>query len=217
MLIVTCRRVFLRVACLLPLLATSSTSAEPKPTPVFSPFRTPGGSSSRVYGDPNVAGEPFVVRIRELSGTIVPPHTHHFDENITVVQGTWYFGIGPRFDRASLHRLPAGSFVFIPKGVPMFGFAPAAVTVQVHGVGPFDQHFVDPLYTLTAAADADDSHGADPTKFRFRAGQTVHSPGGGGKVREGFATGELVQYILTAPDGRLFVAQEHSMRTAGRQ
>ena len=214
--IIDYRRLLLCVACLTPLLGTS-TYAEPKRTPVFAPFRVPADSSSRVYGDPNVAGEPFVVRIRELPGTIAAPHIHHFDENITVVQGTWYFGIGAHFNRAALHRLPQGSFVFIPKGTPMFGFAPDGVTVQVHGIGPFEQHFIDPLYTLTAAADADDSRGADPSKFRFRAGQRVHSSGGDGKIKEGYATGELIQYVLTAPDGRLFVAQEAAMRSAGRQ
>ena len=217
-----CRRALVGVASLMPLLASTAAFGQPvqkASSTVFSPFRVPAESSSRVYGDPNVAGAPFVVRIRELPGTIAAPHIHHFDENITVVQGTWYFGIGRHFNRAALHKLPTGSFIFIPKGTPMFGFAPASVTVQVHGIGPFEQHFIDPLYTLTAAAAADASGSADPTKFRFRVGQSVRSPGGNGKIREGYATGELVQYILVRPDGQLFVAQEQSMnpRVAGRR
>src|SRR5688572_1129154 len=32
-------------------------------------------------GHPDSAGKPFVMRIRELPGTIVPPHTHPVDEH----------------------------------------------------------------------------------------------------------------------------------------
>ena len=41
-----------------------------------------------LYGDPEKVGEPFVMRIRELPGGIIPPHRHPVDENITVVKGT---------------------------------------------------------------------------------------------------------------------------------
>jgi hypothetical protein len=59
------------------------------------PLRPMSGDVEILYGDPEAAGEPFVMRIRELPGTIVPPHSHPVDEHITVVQGTWYFGWRP--------------------------------------------------------------------------------------------------------------------------
>src|SRR5260370_4493588 len=88
-------------------------------SPLFSPFKPLTDDGERVFGDPRIAGKAFVVRLKETPGEIVPPHTHHFDENITVVQGTWYFGLGPKFNRGALHKLPVGSFVFVPKGTPM--------------------------------------------------------------------------------------------------
>ena len=191
--------------------ATEAPAPSVDSAPVFSPFRPLSGEDERVFGDPSVAGRPFVVRVRELPGTIAAPHTHHFDENITVVQGTWQFGIGPKFDPAALHTLPEGSFIFIPRGTPMFGYAAEAVTVQVHGIGPFNQHFVDAAFTLTAA-DPDDSWVTDPTKFRFRAGQAVHSPRGSGRIQQGFATGEIVQYIVVRPNRELFMVQEKDLR-----
>ena len=198
------------------LTASAVVAADNRPpfddAPVFSPFRPLSANSERVFGDPNVAGRPFVVRIRELPGTIAPPHTHHFDENITVVRGTWKFGIGPKFDPAALHTLPAGSFIFIPRGTPMFGYAEEPVTVQVHGIGPFNQHFIAAAFSLTAA-DPDDGWVMDSTKFRFRAGQTVHSSRGSGRIQQGFATGEVVQYIIVRPNHELFMAQEKDMRT----
>ena len=62
--------------------------------PRIIPLKSMAGDVEILYGDPEVSGEPFVMRIRELPGTIVPPHSHPVDENITVVEGTWYFGLG---------------------------------------------------------------------------------------------------------------------------
>ena len=174
--------------------ATADASLAADRVAVFSPFRPLTTSDERVVGDPNVAGRPFVVRIRELPGTIVPPHIHHFDENLTIVQGTWYFGIGPKFDRAALRQLAQGSFVFVPRGTPMFGYSPDGVTVQVHGIGPFEQHFIDSLNVLVASVDADDDALVNPARFRFRLGQVVRSPRGQGRIRQGYATGSVVQY-----------------------
>src|SRR5688500_7165050 len=61
-----------------------------------------------LFGDPETVGEPFVMRIRELPGGVIPPHRHPVDEHITVVQGTIYFGIGDKFDRTALQEIKAG-------------------------------------------------------------------------------------------------------------
>ena len=182
--------------------------------PVFAPFHVPTEGDEGLVGTPSAANRPFVFRIREMPGTVIPPHTHPIDENITVLQGTFYFGIGPRFDEHALHALPVGSFVFIPHGTPMFGYVREAVTLQIHGVGAFKQHFVEPLFTLTAAASADPdlgSLGVDLHRFRFHAKDFVSTPRGSGEVKEGFALGALVEYILVAKDGHLFMAQEQEM------
>ena len=182
--------------------------------PVFAPFHVPTDADEGLVGTPSAPNRPFVFRTRELPGTVIPPHTHPIDENITVVHGTFYFGIGPRFDPAALHALPVGSFVFIPRGTPMFGYSRDAVTLQIHGVGAFKQHFVDPLYTLTTAGSADPdlgSLGVDLHRFRFHAKDFVSTPRGSGAVKEGFALGALVEYILVAKDGHLFMAQEQEM------
>ena len=97
----------------------------------------------------------------------------------------------------------------------MFGYAPEAVVVQIHGVGAFKQPFVDPLYTLTAAASADPdlgSLGMDQRRFRFHEGDAVTSPRGSGKIKEGFSLGTLTEYIVIATDGHLFMAQEREMQ-----
>jgi hypothetical protein len=72
------------------------------------PLQAMAGDVEILYGDPEVPGEPFVMRIRELPGAIVPPHSHPVDEHITLVQGTWFFALGEEFrnrgrERRSVH------------------------------------------------------------------------------------------------------------------
>ncbi len=105
------------------------------------PLHPMSGDVEVLSGDPEKPGEPFVMRIRELPGGIIPPHRHPVDENITVVQGTLYFGVGDKFDRAAAQELKTGSYAFIPRGSTMWGYTPEAAIVQVHGVGPFHIHW----------------------------------------------------------------------------
>ena len=176
---------------------------------VFSPMHAVTGESERVFGDPNLAGKPFVVRIRELPGTIIAPHTHTWDENITVVQGILYFGIGADFDKIKLQKLPTGSFIFIPTGTPMFGYAPDGVVLQIHGIGPFTQKFTHKLFTLEADPDPDLDATASPSSFRFHKGErVVIAHRGQGTIQQGFRTGSVTEYIVATASGDLLMAQE---------
>lgn len=177
---------------------------------VFAPLDTDAKREGVVYGDPSKPG-PFVVRIRELPGTIVPPHTHDFDEHITVVEGTWYFAIGAEYDPAKLRKLPTGSYVFIPTGTPMFGYAPDGATVQVHGNGPFNQAWLGRTVSLEPTFFPG-SEGASPSSFAFRKGETVSTPRGPGEVLQGYASGSLVQYEIHSADKGIFMVDEGDMK-----
>src|SRR5687768_11578216 len=143
-----------------------------------------------LYGDPEAVGKPFVMRIRELPGGVIPPHRHPVDEHITVVQGTLYFAVGDKFERAATKKLETGAYAFIPKGSTMFGYTHDAAIVQVHGVGPFHIHWRagdewrDSLKTL------DDPDAAKV--FKFRKGQRVTTPRGTGTIRQGYDSGEII-------------------------
>lgn len=162
------------------------------------------GDVEILYGDPESAGEPFVMRVHELPGAIVPPHSHPVDENITVVQGTWYFALGSEFDRAALQKLETGSYAFAPKGSTMFGFCPDGAIVQIHGVGPFQIHWHGGIRTLN---DADAR-----ANFRFARGECVASPRGEGKIVEGYGSGRIIQYEIEGHDGAHFMASEEDVR-----
>ena len=168
------------------------------------PLKSMAGDVEILYGDPEVAGEPFVMRIRELPGGIVPPHSHPVDEHITVVQGTWYFALGEEYKPEALQELKAGSYAFAPKGSTMFGYSPAGAIVQVHGVGPFRIHWRSGLHTL----DDPDARSV----FRFAKGARVLFKSQSGRVAEGYASGKIVQYEIEAPNGERFMASEQELQ-----
>jgi quercetin dioxygenase-like cupin family protein len=176
------------------------------------PIRAMSGDVEVLYGDPEKPGEPFVMRIRELPGGIIPPHKHPVDEHITVVQGTLYFAVGEKFDRSAMKELKTGSYAFIPKGSTMFGYTPEAAIVQVHGIGPFHIHWRagtgwrDKLKTL------EDPDAA--SVFKFKKGDLVVAKRGRGRIRQGYDSGEMIGYEIAGDDGTLFVAEEKDLRLA---
>jgi quercetin dioxygenase-like cupin family protein len=159
-----------------------------------------------LYGDPEKTGEPFVIRIRELAGGMIPPHRHPVDEHITVVRGTLFFAVGDEFDRAVMKAMKTGSYAFIPKGSIMFGYTPDAAIVQVHGVGPFHIHWraghdwQDELKTLDSPDAA--------RVFRFKRGDRVVTSRGRGRIRQGYDSGEVIGYEIDGDSGELFIAEE---------
>jgi hypothetical protein len=76
-----------------------------------------------VSGDPQKAGVPFVIRIHNDAGYIVLPRTHPIDENITVVQGSWWLGMGERFTRSTLEPLELGAVGVVPKNMAHFAWS----------------------------------------------------------------------------------------------
>ena len=168
-----------------------------------------------LYGDPETPGQPFVMRIRELPGGIIPPHKHPVDENITVLQGTLYFAVGETFDRSVMTELKAGSYAFIPKGSTMFGWTPEAAIVQVHGVGPFHIHWRDGRGWRDKLKTLDDPDAA--SVFKFKKGQAVVAKRGSGRIRQGYDSGEMIGYEIDGDDGTLFAAEERDLVPARTQ
>ena len=168
-----------------------------------------------LYGDPEAVGEPFVMRIRELPGGIIPPHRHPVDEHITVVEGTLYFGVGEKIDRAAMKEMKAGSYAFIPKGSTMFGYTPEAAIVQVHGVGPFHIHWRAGNQWRDRLRTLDDPDAG--TVFKFKKGDRVVGARGAGRIRQGYDSGEMLGYEIERADGSLFAAEEKELRRAGQR
>jgi quercetin dioxygenase-like cupin family protein len=102
-----------------------------------------GRQRAKLFGDSSTGGT-WIDRVKIPGGARVLAHTHAQDELVTVIDGTWYVGEGPKFDRANLRSYPRGSFIVIPAGVPHFVAAEdGAVVVQVSGSGQFQTEFVE--------------------------------------------------------------------------
>lgn len=159
-----------------------------------------------LHGDPEKLGEPFVMRVRELPGNIVPPHSHPVDVHITVLQGTLYLGVGEKFDRAALAELQAGSYAFVPKGRTIFSHTPELAIVQFQGVGSFYTHYPVGIKLLSEPQDGG--------TFKFKLGEHVAAKRGRGQVRQGWAFGEIIEYKIEGNDGSFFMAQEDELQAS---
>jgi hypothetical protein len=102
-----------------------------------------GAQIAVLYGDPGKAG-PFTMRLRAPAGYKVPPHTHSQAENLTVISGAIYLGMGEKMNRGQAKALNAGGFHFLPGKTPHYAFTKVPTVVQVHGEGPFDINYLDP-------------------------------------------------------------------------
>jgi hypothetical protein len=161
------------------------------------------GDVELLYGDPEQRG-PFVMRIHELPGAIVPPHSHPVDEHVTILQGTWFFAIGEKFDMNALQELEAGGYAFAPKGSSMFAYSPNGAVVQVHGIGPFAIDWRGGLHTLD---DADAK-----AVFKLSKGLDVVADRCAGRILQGYSSGEILQYEVLCADGQRIMANEDALR-----
>lgn len=108
------------------------------------PPSLPAGAKIAVLeGDPKKEG-PFTIRLQMPAGFKIPPHTHPTAEHVTVISGTVYLGMGPKFDEAAARQMTAGAFAVMPAGMQHFAGTKEGCIVQVHATGPFEVKYVNP-------------------------------------------------------------------------
>ena len=96
----------------------------------------PGVERATIMGDPAKPGI-YVVRIKFPRGLMSLPHYHAEDRHATVLQGTWYTGVGDRFDPSATVGIGPGSYMMHPAGEVHFdGAKDEDVIVQIVGYGP---------------------------------------------------------------------------------
>ena len=107
------------------------------------PYYTDGRQRALLRGDSSKGGD-WIDRVRIPAGSRVLSHTHPDDEIRTVIEGTWYLGIGDKFDETKLKAYPAGSFIVIPAEVPHFvATREGPVIVQASGHGVFRTTYLE--------------------------------------------------------------------------
>ncbi len=87
-------------------------------------------------GDPTQP-ELYAMFGKMKKGAQFPAHSHPDARITTVVSGTMYYGVGKKFNAASLKPYPAGSVVYTPAGTSHFMWVRDGETImQETGFGP---------------------------------------------------------------------------------
>jgi quercetin dioxygenase-like cupin family protein len=106
------------------------------------PILPPGAQAAVLEGDPAQPGS-FTLRLSLPANYRIPPHYHPVTEHVTVLEGTFYVGMGETFDASQATNLPAGTFAALEPGVRHFALTKGPTVIQLHGVGPWGLIYVN--------------------------------------------------------------------------
>jgi quercetin dioxygenase-like cupin family protein len=104
----------------------------------------PPGTQVTVIEGPMNEAVPFTVRIKFPAGAGVPPHWHPAIEHVTVISGVFNAGLGEKLDISNTTALPVGSIAIMQPKTIHFGMFNEETILQVHGIGPWEIHYINP-------------------------------------------------------------------------
>ena len=102
----------------------------------------PGAEAAVLYGDPSKEGL-FALRLKLPKGYHIAPHTHPKPEVVTIISGTFRFGMGDAADRSKAQLLPAGSMFACAPGMAHFVYADEETVIQLNSNGPWGITYVN--------------------------------------------------------------------------
>lgn len=103
----------------------------------------PGLSVAVLEGDPSAEGF-YIIRAKFAPGVFSEPHFHPNDRFVTVIEGTWWTGIGSVWDKENSVPLGPGSYMKHPGGAAHYdGSLGEEVIVEIKGMGPAPLVYVD--------------------------------------------------------------------------
>ena len=121
------------------ILKSAAAVAWGAPPPIF-----PSGATFAVIdGDPAAKGL-VTVRLEMPAGYQIAPHWHPTDEHITVLAGSFSFGMGDTLDTSHGTTLHAGGYAVAPATMHHYAWTKSGATIQVHLNGPFALTYVNP-------------------------------------------------------------------------
>jgi quercetin dioxygenase-like cupin family protein len=106
------------------------------------PMLPPGAQIAVLAGDPSKP-VPYTIRLKFPANYIVPAHSHPNDENVTVVSGDLFIGMGNKLDKKSATALGKGGYALMPANLNHFAFTTSEATILLYGVGPVDFTYVN--------------------------------------------------------------------------
>jgi quercetin dioxygenase-like cupin family protein len=95
-----------------------------------------------LFGDPSKPGF-YVVRLKVPANWTFPAHTHPGRENVTIISGTFYAGLGSKLDKDKVTAYPAGSFISLPADLPHYALTKdEGSVIQLEGEGPMANNMI---------------------------------------------------------------------------
>jgi hypothetical protein len=107
------------------------------------PVLPKGAQIAVLSGDPTKTGN-FVIRLKLPANYVIPAHHHPTTENVTVLSGTLYAGMGDKVDRSGSKPFVAGGFAGLPAEMNHFAWTKTPAVIQVEAEGPFAFTYVNP-------------------------------------------------------------------------
>jgi len=107
------------------------------------PMLPAGAQIAVLAGDPTKAG-PYTVRLKFPANYDIPAHSHPTDENVVVVSGVLFAGMGTKLDKKAGSGLGAGGFALMPANVNHFAYTKGETTIVLYGQGPVEFKYVNP-------------------------------------------------------------------------
>ena len=102
-----------------------------------------GAQVAVLAGNPMQAGL-YIVRVKVPAGTVFGAHYHNETENVTVISGTLWVGIGDKVNKAAMKPLTAGSFVHVPAKLHHYAMTKTTTVIDITGIGPESMMAVKP-------------------------------------------------------------------------
>ena len=107
------------------------------------PMLPAGAKIAVLAGDPTKAG-PYTVRLKFPANYDIPAHSHPTDENVVVVSGALFTGMGTKLDKKAGSGLGVGGFALMPANVNHFAYTKGETSIVLYGQGPVEFTYVNP-------------------------------------------------------------------------
>lgn len=107
------------------------------------PALPPGAKVAVLEGKMNEAG-PITARLKLPANFQIPAHWHPVVERVTVLSGTFNYGMGDKLDPQKTKALGAGSLVVMPPKMNHFVWTKEETVIQLNVTGPWGITYVNP-------------------------------------------------------------------------
>lgn len=128
-------------------MPAGATNLYPTPSSVkwhAGPPSLPKGARMAILcGDPAKPG-PFVIRLKLPANYAIPPHHHPATENVTVIAGALFAGMGDKLRKDDARPVVSGGFLTMPADMNHFAWTRQSTVIQIEGEGPFGITYVNP-------------------------------------------------------------------------